>query len=272
MTLKFFCPRWGSEALTWDAFFTKVKNAGYDGVEIGFPFSLNNDEQQEILSGLKKHNLAVIGQHWQTVERDFALHQKTFEKHLLSLTKLNPLFINSQTGKDYFTVEQNLALMAIATKVTEKTSIKILHETHRGKWSFAAHITHQYLTNYPEIRITLDISHWFNVAESLLEDQPETVELALQHTDHLHARVGFQEGPQVIDPRIPVNKELLDAHLNVWDRLIKSKSRNDVFTITPEYGAPPYQQLDPQTLKPLASQWDINVWMKDLLKDRYAKI
>ncbi len=92
-----------------------------------------------------------------------------------------------------------------------------MHETHRGKWSFATHITHQYLLNNPEIRITLDISHWFNVAETLLEDQPGAVELAIQHADHLHARIGFQEGAQVIDPRISANKELLDAHLSVWD-------------------------------------------------------
>jgi len=272
MKLKFFCPRWGSEALPWDDFFLKVKSAGYDGVEIGFPFTLNENEQQEILTGLKKYDLEVIGQHWQTIERNFVQHQKTYEKHLLSLAKLNPLFINSQTGKDYFSTNQNLALMAISTKISDETGIKILHETHRGKWSFAAHITHQYLLNNPKIRITLDISHWFNVAESLLEDQPEAVELAIQHTDHLHARIGFQEGPQVIDPRIPANKELLDAHLMIWDKLIKSKKGSDIFTITPEYGAPPYQLLHPQTLKPLVSQWEINLWMKEILTIRYANL
>jgi sugar phosphate isomerase/epimerase len=272
MKLKFFCPRWGSESLLWDDFFAKVKSAGYDGVEISFPFTLSDDEQQEILCGLKKHNLEVIGQHWQTIESNFSQHQKTYEKHLLSLVKLKPLFINSQTGKDYFTADQNLALMDIARKISEKTGIKILHETHRGKWSFAAHITHQYLLNNSQIRITLDISHWYNVAETLLEDQKKAVELAIQHTDHLHARVGFQEGPQVIDPRISSNKKLLAAHLKVWDKLLKSKSGNEFFTITPEYGAPPYQQLDPKTLKPLANQWEINLWMKELLKKRYSDL
>jgi len=271
MELKFFCPRWGSESLSWDDFFSKVKTANYDGVEIGFPFSLSDKEQEEILSGLKRHKLAVIGQHWQTIDSDFNTHQQTFKKHLYSLATLNPLFINSQTGKDYFTIEQNLALIAIADEISSETGIKILHETHRGKWSFAAHITYQYLKLAPHIRITLDISHWFNVAESLLNDQRQAVEMAIHHADHLHARVGFQEGPQVIDPRTPENKEILAIHLNIWDKLIalKKKSNQDYFTITPEFGAPPYQHVHPGTKQPITKQWDVNVWMKELLKSRF---
>lgn len=33
MKLQFFCPRWGSENLSWDEFAAKVKSYGYDGVE-----------------------------------------------------------------------------------------------------------------------------------------------------------------------------------------------------------------------------------------------
>lgn len=271
MKILFFCPRWGSESLPWNQFFLKVKQAGYDGVETGFSFNVDLNEKDEIIKGLKEHKLAVIGQHWQTIESNFIKHQQTFQKHLYSLTELAPLFINSQTGKDYFTVEQNVALIQMADEISTKTGVPILHETHRGKWSFAAHITQQYLQLAPQIRITLDISHWCNVAESLLEDQPAAVQLAIKHTDHLHARVGYQEGPQVIDPRAPENEHLLNAHLKWWDSLIalKKEQHTKTFTITPEYGAPPYQHLLPYTQQPLTSQWDINLWMKDFLKNRY---
>lgn len=272
MNILFFCPRWGCESLPWEAFFLKVKEAGYDGVEMGFPFTLSADEKAAIIRGLKDHGLAVIGQHWQTVDRSFDEHGRTFKQHLYSLAELSPLFINSQTGKDYFSVEQNLALIQMADDIGRETGIKILHETHRGKWSFAAHITQQYLQLAPHIRLTLDISHWCTVAESLLEDQPEAVQTAIAHTDHLHARIGFQQGPQVTDPRAPENEAVLETHLRWWDSLITLKRAGGakVFTITPEYGAPPYQQLLPYTGQPITSQWDINVWMKDLLKNGYT--
>jgi hypothetical protein len=38
MKLLFFCPRWGSESLSWDTFCHKVKEAGFDGAEAGVPF------------------------------------------------------------------------------------------------------------------------------------------------------------------------------------------------------------------------------------------
>lgn len=272
MNILFFCPRWGCEALPWKTFFLQVKEAGYDGVEIGFPFTLSPNEKAEIINGLKEYDLMVIGQHWQTMESDFTEHTSVFKKHLYSLAPLNPLFINSQTGKDYFSVEQNLKLFSLANNIANETGIEILHETHRGKWSFAAHITKNYLQLAPQLKLTLDISHWYNVAESLLEDQQEAVALAIAHTHHLHARVGYQEGPQLIDPRAPENIEILNTHLQCWDALIKHKKANGQsnFTITPEYGAPPYQQLLPYTNMPITSQWDINCWMKDLLKKRYV--
>ena len=31
----FFCTRWGSEQLSWEAFFDKAAGAGYDGIEYG---------------------------------------------------------------------------------------------------------------------------------------------------------------------------------------------------------------------------------------------
>jgi sugar phosphate isomerase/epimerase len=273
MKILFFCPRWGCEAQPWNLFFSKVKKAGYDGVEIGFPFTLSASEKSEIIAGLEEFDLPVIGQHWQTMESNFVEHREVYKKHLYSLAELNPLLINSQTGKDYFTVEQNLALMKIADEISARTGIKIVHETHRGKWSFAAHITKQYLEITPQIRITLDISHWCNVAESLLEDQQAAVELAISHTDHLHARIGYQEGPQVIDPRAPESRAILEAHLTWWDALVKLKQQQNTatFTVTPEYGAPPYQQVLPYTVQPITSQWDINAWMKDLLKNRYRQ-
>ncbi len=60
-----------------------------------------------------------------------------------------------------------------------------------------------YMEKIPELRITFDVSHWCNVHESLLEDQPETVDMTLQRVDHIHARIGHPEGPQVNDPRAP---------------------------------------------------------------------
>ncbi|BAU53590.1 sugar phosphate isomerase/epimerase family protein [Mucilaginibacter gotjawali] len=269
MKILFFCPRWGQEDVEWDVFLRKVKQAGYDGVEASLP----QDEKQKflILNGLEKQGLQFIAQHYETTEKKFDIHCQQFEQRLLNLASGNPLFINTQTGKDYYTFEQNKQLIDLARKISGNTGVKILHETHRGKFSFAAHIAGTYLAEIDDLRITLDISHWCNTAESFLHDQQEAVALAISRTDHIHSRVGYPEGPQVSDPRAPEWKEALDFHLSCWDKVVAKKQAEDapLLTITSEFGAPPYLPLLPYTKQPVVSQWDVNVFMMELLRERY---
>jgi hypothetical protein len=223
-----------------------------------------------MLAGFAKHNLAFIGQHWETVEPDFEKHCKEFEFRLRNLADVKPIFINSQTGKDYYSFEQNVKLISLARDIAEETGVKIIHETHRGKFSFAAHITKKYLENIADLIITLDISHWCNTAESLLQDQKEAVDLAISRTDHIHARIGFAEGPQITDPRDPAWNEAMQFHLSCWDKVVKLKKDPDSpLTITPEFGPHPYMMNLPFTNQPVSDQWEINIYMMNLLKERY---
>jgi sugar phosphate isomerase/epimerase len=269
LEILYFCTRWGHENLPWDAFCEKVKLAGYDGVET----SLNLDEHDTatITSALSKYGLKLIGQHWDTVTADFDAHMTEYSLRLRSMASALPMFITSHTGKDFFTVEQNERLLELAKQISDETGVMIIHETHRGKFSFAAHVTQAYLQKYPDLKITLDISHWYAVAESYLDDQQVAVDLAIAHTAHIHARIGYTQGPQVSDPRAIEWNTVVEKHLACWDKVMASQKIKDTnhFTVTTEFGPYPYMQRQPFSNMPLANQWDINLYMKDLLKERY---
>ena len=116
------------------------------------------------------------------------------------------------------------------------------------------------------------MSHWVCVAESYLEDQTEALKLTIQRTEHIHARIGYTEGPQVPDPRIPGWERALDIHLGWWDQVYQQKkNEKQVLTITPEFGPFPYMISLPSTGEPISNQWEINVFMMNLLKKRYQK-
>jgi sugar phosphate isomerase/epimerase len=267
MNIKFYAPEWGN-TVPFETFCQNVKVAGYDGVEMALPFE--EKEKQEILALLKQYDLELIGQYWQSFERDLDEHTINYEKYLRNLIGANPIFINCQTGKDYFNFEQNKRLFELAASISKETGIKIIHETHRGKSLFAAHITEEYLTKIPDLRITFDISHWCNVHESLLADQEETVSLAIAHADHIHSRIGHSEGPQVNDPRAPEWAEALETHLAWWDKIVQShREKGTILTITTEFGPTPYMPTVPYTQMPVANQWEVNVYMMNLLKSRY---
>jgi len=269
MQIRFFCPYWGQRHIDIEGFARQVKDAGFDGVEMDFP--LDEAARDRTAAVLRDHDLALVAQHHETHHSDWQAHKEAYERCLRNLAATQPLFINAHTGKDYFTFEQNAALIELASAVADETGVRILHETHRGRFSFAAHVTRHYLEAIENLTLTLDLSHWCNVAESLLEDQAQTVALALSRTGYVHTRVGFAEGPQITDPRAPEWHGTVACHLQWWDRILDyARQRgDDVFPMAPEFGPFPYLQHLPFTQMPLVNQWDINCYMKDLLAERY---
>jgi len=265
----FFCPRWGSASIPWAEFAFRVREAGYHGIETDIPSDVQ--ERDELMAALEENELLLIAQHWETVDPLFESHLDEYAGRIAFLASVRPLFINSQTGKDYFSFRENELLLRSAQTTYKALGIPVYHETHRGKFSFAAHITKDFLARIPGLELTLDISHWCTVAESLLEDQQEAVLSAIERTRHIHARVGHTQGPQVADPGNSKWNDALQFHLNCWDKVVELHQQKETpfLTITTEFGPAPYMMHHPLTGKPIADQWELNVWMKEMLQERY---
>jgi sugar phosphate isomerase/epimerase len=270
MNILFFCPHWGLEQWPLEDVFRKIKEAGYDGVEMAVPF--DTQQKEEFLQLLDKYGLALIAQQWSATGATFAEYKASFEKHLYHFAAVNPLFINSQTGKDYYSFEHNRELIERAEEISKETGVKIVHETHRGKFSFCAAVTRQFLEAIPDFTLAADFSHWCNVSESFLQDQKETVQIAINRAAHIHSRVGHTQAAQVSDPRAPEWQEALEHHLVWWDAIFENQKKSGaaIFTITPEFGPWPYMPALPFTRQAVTSQWEVNIYMRDLLKKRYA--
>lgn len=279
MKVDFFCPRWGSEHIDWETFLENVKSADYAGIE-WFPFGETADVNQ-VISLLKKHDLqhsivmTVIGENLTFEEYLSQLKNQLTELSYIGKEFLKPLFISAQTGREYFNSAQIDQCITCCDEVSKINNIPVYQETHRNKWSYAAHITKAGLERNPNMLLTLDLSHWFCVSESYLSDQQEAVELAVQHSRHIHARIGHTQGPQVTDPKLPKYAEALDAHLKIWDRWINERkmSGDEVCTITPEFGPAPYLIIATNnTIAEHQVQWNLNLWMKELLDQRYNSV
>ncbi len=268
--LKILATNWGFDG-TMDTFCAKAKKEGYDGIENWWPGT--EKEQQEMFDAVKKYglDLAII---WGADEGTYTEHAATFKKTVEIFAKQKnqkPIYINLHSGRDYFPFDDSKKLIEYSIALSNETGIPIYHETHRGRMLFAAHTTHEFIKKYPELKLTLDISHWCNVHESMLDNQQDAVAAALERTEHIHARVGYQEGPQVADPRAPEWKYAVDAHFAWWDKVVERKRKaGERITFLTEFGPPLYMQTLPYTLQPLSNQWEINVYMMQLLRKRYG--
>lgn len=273
--VKFLCPRWGFESLAWEDFLSQVKDAGYAGIE-WFP----QGAQSEIAHVSKllerydlEHTIVMEVARPFTGFNDYLFHLRQDLDNLLSTLSAakKPLFLSAQIGREFFSFQEIAACIQICTDMQHKHTIAVYQETHRNKWNFAAHVTLPMLRQQESLRLTLDISHWYCVSESYLLDQQEAVQLAVKHARHIHARVGHTEGPQVVDPAFEEYQEALHHHLRVWDEWVAHMKslKKDFCTITPEFGPPPYLALAGRALDPVQEQWRLNLWIKNLLQNRY---
>jgi sugar phosphate isomerase/epimerase len=267
--LKLLATNWGF-AGTLDEYCAKVKKEGYDGIEIWWP--LEKKDQDELFASLKKHDLEV-GFLCAGSDSQFQKHFDQFVHMIDGAAKESvqrPLYINCHSGRDYFSYEQGKTFIDHTTTLAKSTGIKICHETHRSRLLYSSPVARHYMETIPELRITFDVSHWCNVHESLLEDQPETVDMTLQRVDHVHARIGHAEGPQVNDPRAPEWGHAVKAHFAWWDKIVEMKKhKGEVLTVLTEFGPPDYMPTLPYTRQPLADQWAVNVYMMQLIRNRY---
>ncbi len=264
--LKIMGTNWGFNGST-DAFCAKAKAEGYDGIEMWWTTA------PTLFEALKKHGLEIgflVGDG----STDYKKHLDSFNKNLEAAatnTMQRPLYINCHSGKDFFSFEQNLAFMDASAKMAKQTGIPICHETHRSRILYAAPVARQFMEKRPDLRLTIDLSHWCCVHESLLGDQAETLEMTLNRADHIHARVGHAEGPQVSDPRAPEWADAVAAHFSWWDKVVERKRQaGETVTILTEFGPPDYLWTLPYTRQPIANQWDINVHMMQVLRKRYS--
>lgn len=264
--LLIFATNWGFNG-TWNTFCEKIKSEGYDGAEAWYP--TDEKEREEFIAVFEKHQLKfglLVGGN----DRDPAKHLQHFSTNLEKAAALKPEYINCHSGRDHFSFEKNKLFIKRTTEVYKGTNVPIYHETHRGRILYSAPVARQFMESLPELRLTLDISHWCNVHESLLGDQEEAVNMALSRTDHIHTRVGHPEGPQVNDPRAPEWKNAVDAHFGWWDRVVEIKRKEGKrLTMLTEFGPADYLPALPYTRQPVANQWEINKYMLDTLRKRY---
>ena len=258
---------WGFSG-SWAEFALKIKLAGYDGMEVWCP---SDAKEREALKKALNENSLQVGFLVAGSDRDPKKHLLQFKESLEAAAAWKPLYINCHSGRDHFSFEENKNFISLTTEVARQIQVPIYHETHRSRILYSAPVARQFIEKIPELRLTFDVSHWCNVHETLLEDQGETLSLAISQSDHVHARIGHAEGPQVSDPRAPEWKKAMEAHFAWWDRIVEIKKREGKrMTMLTEFGPLDYMPSLPYTRQPLSNQWEINTFMLETLRKRYS--
>jgi len=246
--------------------FQQIKAAGYDGVESA---AQEIKEPKKFQDLLKDHQLSYVA----LVYTEGPEHVDEMKRRINDAMRYSPKKIVAHAGRDTMSFGKTIRFFEQALRLEEELSIPIAHETHRRRPLYSPMNTLVLLRELPDIRVNADFSHWCCVTESMLEDHAEAVMMAARRAIHVHGRVGYENGPQVPDPRIPEWEDRVRKHESWWDTIIASHlTRHErELTFVPEFGPPTYMQTIPATGHPASDLWDVCLWSANRFREQFKR-
>ncbi|TDO95353.1 sugar phosphate isomerase/epimerase family protein [Marinomonas balearica] len=266
MNLEIYRTLWGVTTPL-DEIAPKLKEVGFTGVEGRIP--LTEKDLTQFKNGLSQNDLDYIAILFSG--GDVIPDQSETPKHHLdrmevlieSAQKLDAKFINVLAGNDRWGMSEQVDFFGKAQELSEKAGIVCSFETHRGTSLYSPWITLDLIKQLPNLKFTMDISHWILVCERLLDKPEDDLSEYLDRVYHVQARVGYDQGAQVPHPGAPEFQPYLAFHQSVWESIWKrhlAEGRN-VTTMTTEFGPDGYLHHLPFTNVPVADLWSLNDWI-----------
>ncbi|MFT5105698.1 MAG: sugar phosphate isomerase/epimerase [Pseudoalteromonas tetraodonis] len=274
MEIEFFLSCWANEVDLATAV-SCAREWGYDGAE--GPPPADAGERQEIAAEIKTQGLPYIaeiatgGDYVPAARLSVTKHLDDLERHLSErVADFAPLIVNVLGGSDRWSFAESVDFFSKGIELAAQAGVEICWETHRSRPTFNPWVTRDLLLELPNIFLNCDFSHWCAVCERLvMDEEPEILELCAARCRHLHARVGYAQGPQVPDPRAPFYSHELESHTQWWKHLIRAADLrgSTKFSVTPEFGPDGYLQCRPFTSEPAADLRELNRWVAGILRN-----
>ena len=202
-----------------------------------------------------------------------AQHLESLRRQAVAALECQPRFLTVIAGCDAWSAGESVDFFGPALALGEELGATLSFETHRSRSFFNPWTTRDLLRQLPALKLTCDFSHWCMVCERLIDTEPEVLALCAERAHHVHARVGYDQGPQVPHPAAPAYQAALEAHERWWTQIWRSQSARgmSVSTLTPEFGPDGYLQSQPFTSVPVADVSQINAWMAERQRRRFSE-
>lgn len=257
---------WGVDlSAGYTPFLAQWRAVGYDTLEVAPDQVPDARELRRVLSGEGLRWIPQVFSNMFHGSGSVAVHLASLREQVEATLDAAPLFINAQSASDSWTMEEAEEFYHRSAELEEELGCVIAHETHRSRFFGNPWQTMRFLERVPTVKLTCDFSHWVCVAERLLSDAEDVIARASDHAFHLHCRVGFEQGPQVSDPRAPEWVQHLAVHERWWRRVWRSQEERGFssVTVTPEFGPAPYLPSLPYSQEPVADLNTIVDWMAE---------
>lgn len=247
-------------------------DAGYGVLESSQRMAPDAVELRRVLAGEGFRWIPQVFSNMFLGSASVAVHLASLREQIEECLDASPLFINAHSGSDTWTLDEAEEFYRKVEDLEKELGCTVVHETHRSRFFGNPWQTVRLLDRVPSVKLTCDFSHWVCVAERLLPDAENVIERAAHHCFHLHCRVGYEQGPQVSDPRAPEWDHHLAVHERWWRSVWQAQQRRGLaeVTLTPEFGPAPYLPLLPYSQNPVADLNAVCDWMAERQRTEFA--
>ncbi len=274
MKLACYFTLWGWKGSAQDAVIY-AHSQGFDGIE--GPCPAGEKEKHLFADALSNCGMKYIQEIATTgtyvPDRSLSLddHINYFEQALRSANILDSQFITCLGGCDAWDLSDSIVFFQETRAIATGLGKDLCFETHRGRSLFNPWICKRICEAMPDIKLTLDLSHWNVVCEGLQESEFDLLCSIIKHIHHIHARVGYDQGPQVPHPKKGVYVNNFLQHLDVWRRAWHAQSlkSREVSSITPEFGVDGYEYRSVDGKIALVDPTQINIEMMNNIRQEF---
>lgn len=276
MQLQLFKTLWGFDGASIDEAVQQLLAAGMQGIEGAAP--ANREQQAHWAALFNDSSIAYIaeittaGSYVPERQASLQQHLDSLDRQLNNSAPLKPLLVTCLGGCDAWPEPLSIEFFSRAIEIADQYQLTISFETHRSRSLFNPWVTQRVVEQLPQISLTVDFSHWCVVCERLMDTELDVIQRIADNVQHIHARVGYEQGPQVPDPRAAEYEYALRAHQSWWEIIWASQLKRGfvLTTMTPEFGPDGYLHLAPFTRQPVADLWTLNQWMAQQETQHFA--
>lgn len=276
MQLQLFKTLWGFDGASIDEAVQQLLAAGMQGIEGAAP--PHAEEQARWAALFADSSIGYIaeittaGSYVPERRASLQQHLDSLQRQLDNSAPLKPQLVTCLGGCDAWPEARSIEFFTRAIELANQYQLPISFETHRSRSLFNPWVTQRIVEQLPQIRLTVDFSHWCVVCERLMDTELDVIHAIADNVQHIHARIGYEQGPQVPDPRAPEYEYALRAHQGWWEIIWQSqiKRQFDITSMTPEFGPDGYLHLAPFSQLPVADLWELNQWMAEEETKHYS--
>lgn len=249
---------------TLDEKFSRVKEAGFEGVECW----LSDENEKETKDALDRHGLRLVLGHRPYKVDDV---KQTVERAL----RLKADFIFAQPASAFTPIDDVVTIVSEGRKIANDAGVPFWVETHRGNFTENIPQTLQLIERVPDIRFTADLSHFVVVGEFYgWEDEgaAERMMPILERVSHMHGRISSGEQVQVdvgdgTGDTAQFFVRLWAIAMRHW---LKGAGPGDIFPFASELGPPRYAITTPDG-KEISDRWEQSLVMKKLAEQAWQQ-